>query len=96
MAELQRDSAGEYRQESGSSSRAADSNVPSLAKETEVVPNDSESNVNYLAKCCISIVGFEASGMEKLAAMVSKGGGSPKTSSTHKFKYMVIGNLTET
>jgi len=142
-----RNSTAQYSQEkdiekmqSGSSSRAADSNilvhcakslnvdpaatqskhmlsvsnVPLFVKEADVeapplqtsnelnfnrpVANDSESDDKdrYLADCRISLVGFEASEMERLINMVRKGGGSQCLSLNDKLTHIVIGNPTDT
>jgi len=83
--------------------KEADAEAPPLKTSKElnfdrVVANDSESDNNdrYLADCRISLVGFEASEMEKLSNMVRKGGDSQCLSLNDKLTHIVIGNPTDT
>ncbi|KAE8726181.1 Topbp1, putative isoform 3 [Hibiscus syriacus] len=61
------------------------------------VANDSQSEDNdlYLSDCRISLVGFEASEMRKLVAIVRRGGASRYMSCNDKLTHIVVGTPSE-
>ncbi|XP_039683639.1 uncharacterized protein [Medicago truncatula] len=82
--------------------KEADAEAPPLQTSNELNFNRAVANVSesddddrYLADCRISLVGFEASEMEKLSNMVRKGGGSQCLYLNDKLTHIVIGNPTE-